>query len=124
MPGRYVIVFRRGLLAVEHAHAPHEEIEQEERDGGPDEARPEVLVVADHLARRVEHRRRRGIRAPPPVAIGRVRERRHVGREREVLARIRVRHVAEALGDRGADFTFPWPSSIGFSSDACRRNDP
>ena len=50
-------------LAVEEAHAAHEQVEQEERDGARDEARPEVLVVADRLAGRVEDRRRRRDRA-------------------------------------------------------------
>src|ERR1700722_1794442 len=44
----------RRPLAVEKADSSHQEIEQEERDRGAHEARPEVLVVADDLARGIE----------------------------------------------------------------------
>ena len=87
-----------GLLAVEEPHAPDQQIEQEQRDGRADEARPEILVVADRLARGVEDRRRSRVE-PPARHLGRASERRDVGREREVLARVRVGHVPEALGD-------------------------
>ena len=46
-------------------------------------------------------------RAPPPVTAAARVERRDVGREREVLARVRVGHVAEALRDGGGLRSFP-----------------
>src|SRR5262249_30249606 len=48
-------------LAIEQAHAADQEIDQEDRDRGVDEALPELFVVADLLTCRIEDGAGRGI---------------------------------------------------------------
>src|SRR5437868_11524971 len=53
----------RRLLAIEDADAADQQIEQVHGERGADETRPEVLVVANRLARGIEDRLRVGIHA-------------------------------------------------------------
>ena len=92
----------RRPLAIEEAHATHARGRSGRARWRPDEARPQVLVVRESISPA-------GSKTSAAVGftlaarrVGGVRERRDVGRERQVLARIRVRDVTEALGDRRA----------------------